>query len=83
MASRKQDHFHTISFSNYFVVSMSQNKSFIQLDVFLLILCFYRFFGSICGGTWGFSFPKKTINQSFALITHESTKAGTKHGMRK
>ena len=33
------------SFSNYFVVSTSQNKSVTQLDVFLLILCFYRFFG--------------------------------------
>ena len=29
---------------------MSQNKSFTQSDVFLLILCFYRFFGLICDG---------------------------------
>ena len=64
------------SFSNHFVVSTSQNKSFTQLDVFLLILCFYRFFGSICGGIWGFSFVKSTSNRYFALIGRESTKAG-------
>ena len=63
------------SFSNYFVVSTSQNKSVTQLDVFLLILCFYRFFGSICGGIWGFSFAKSTTNRYFALIGRESTKA--------
>ena len=60
---------HTIfltSFSNYLVVSMLQNKSFKQLDVFLLILCFYRFSDSICGGTSRFSFAKSNINPSFA-----------------
>ena len=66
------------SFSNYFVFSTSQNKSFTQLDVFLLILCFYRFFGWICGGIWGFSSAKSTTNQSFTLIARESTKVGTK-----
>ena len=65
------------SFNNYFVVSTSQNKSVTQLDAFLLILCFYRFFGSICGGFWGFSFAKSTTIPSFALIARESTKVGT------
>ena len=79
MATPKQDRFHTI-FSNYFVASISQNKSFAQLDVFLLILCFYRFFGSICGGIWRFFYAtESTANRSFALIAHESTKVGTKH----
>ena len=58
------------------VASMSQNKPFTQLDVFLLILYFYRFFESICGGAWGFSFANGTINRSFALIAHQSTKVG-------
>ena len=57
---------------------MSQNKSFAQLDVSLLILCFYKFFGSICGGILGCYFVKSTTNQSFALIARESTKVGTK-----
>ena len=47
------------SFSNYFVVSTSQNKSITQLDVFLLILCFYRFFGFDLWWNLGIFFRKK------------------------
>ena len=66
------------SFSNYFVVWTSQNKSLTQLDVLLLILCFYRLLGLICNCIWWFSFAKSTNNRSFALIARELTKVGTK-----
>ena len=49
---------------------MSQNKSVTQLDVFLLILCIYRFFGFNLWWNLGIFFHKKHhgINRSFALI---------------
>ena len=66
------------SFSNYFVVSTSQNKSVTQLDVFLLILCFYRFFGFDLWWNLGIFFCKKHHKSTWVDQSCHCTKRGNK-----